>query len=555
MPVLKWPRATGTDLCSGEDPGASDVRFRLLVRGISGNTVLDKDGCNPEALVQDIMREIVASLERPVIIQLCLGSLVLRSASRIGEYKTGHCLELLCIKLQGRGLRVAPMNSDFDFDTLWVLLGDPAVGKSCLRLQFTDRLQEWPCPTMGFQETSRIVCIGGATVRMQIVEVGGYRQSLGQLSGYDGAFLVYDVTQRHTFDRVGTKFFPATAAERMKTRCLIGNKADKDRERQVSYEDGQQLANELGLLFMETSSSAVAMVDEAFFSACEASEVHVERPVAKTGAPPPAPSQDIISFLEQAVQAGAAAPQAPPASKAPPPRGEASAAPWRVSAPWNKPPAKETGATKPTTFCKASPKGPSNGATNEDLAQALSNHLQNPSGTPSVELMQALARAANIQEKGAAAKAEGEPAQKEAQGGAEHGEDSLAGIQEPEASEALPSRRPSALRRLAKEALHAAQGAGGGEAAALAVEHMVKKLQEVADEEPSAPADGGGEEMTIQPLPIPLRAFVGPDGNAYQYDFAAANDDVDACFRNIRRRLEVEMGDGCVVQVSLQLAR
>ena len=270
MPVLKWPRATGTDLCSGEDPGASDVRFRLLVRGISGNTVLDKDGCNPEALVQDIMREIVASLERPVIIQLCLGSLVLRSASRIGEYKTGHCLELLCIKLQGRGLRVAPMNSDFDFDTLWVLLGDPAVGKSCLRLQFTDRLQEWPCPTMGFQETSRIVCIGGATVRMQIVEVGGYRQSLGQLSGYDGAFLVYDVTQRHTFDRVGTKFFPATAAERMKTRCLIGNKADKDRERQVSYEDGQQLANELGLLFMETSSSAVAMVDEAFFSACEA---------------------------------------------------------------------------------------------------------------------------------------------------------------------------------------------------------------------------------------------------------------------------------------------
>eukprot|EP00439_Symbiodinium_sp_Y106_P077405 s644_g16.t1 len=295
-------------------------------------------------------------------------------------------------------------------------------------------------------------------------------------------------------------------------------------------------------------------------------------PVAKTGAPPPAPSQDIISFLEQAVQAGAAQPQAPPTSKAvlplgslllrsglkaPPSRGEASAAPWRVSAPWNKPPAKETGATKPTTFCKASPKGPANGATNEDLAQALSNHLQNPSGTPSVELMQALARAANIEGKGAATKAEGkgEPGQNEAQGSAEQGEDSPAGIQESEASEALPSRRPSALHRLAKEALHAARGAGGGEAAALAVEHMVKKLQEVADEEPSAPADGGGEEMTIQPLPIPLRAFVGPDSNTYQYDFAAASDDVDACFRNIRRRLEVEMGDGCVVQVSLQLAR
>ena len=28
-----------------------------------------------------------------------------------------------------------------------------------------------------------------------------------------------------------------------------------------------------------------------------------------------------------------------------------------------------------------------------------------------------------------------------------------------------------------------------------------------------------------------LLCEVGPDGNAYQYDFAAANDDVDACFR------------------------
>ncbi|CAE7382875.1 rab2A [Symbiodinium natans] len=280
---------------------------------------------------------------------------------------------------------------------------------------------------------------------------------------------------------------------------------------------------------------------------------------AKTGAPPSSPS-DLISFLEQAVQAGAP-PQAPPSSKAPPLAGESSAAPWRVSAPWNKPPAKDTGVSKPTTFCKAPPKGPpSNGGTNEDLAQALSNHLQNPSGTPSVELMQALARAANLEEKGAAKKAEdkgSETGAGEAQGGAE-AEDSHGGAQEPDAPEpALPSRRPSALQRLAKEALQAARGAPGGEAAALAVEHMVKKLQEVADEEPSAPADGGGEEMSVQPLPTQLRALVTPgaDASTYQYDFASAGDDVDACFRNIRRRLEVEMGDGCVVQVSLQFAR
>jgi len=40
--------------------------------------------------------------------------------------------------------------------------------------------------------------------------------------------------------------------------------------------------------------------------------------------------------------------------------------------------------------------------------------------------------------------------------------------------------------------------------------------------------------------------------SVYRYDLAPGTD-TEHCFRNIRRRLEVELGDGCSVSISLQV--
>jgi Ras-related protein Rab-8A len=47
---------------------------------------------------------------------------------------------------------------------------------------------------------------------------------------------------------------------------LIGNKCDWDEKRAVTLEQGRQLADELGLRFVETSAKDNEGVEEAFFT-------------------------------------------------------------------------------------------------------------------------------------------------------------------------------------------------------------------------------------------------------------------------------------------------
>lgn len=48
-------------------------------------------------------------------------------------------------------------------------------------------------------------------------------------------------------------------------KILIGNKCDMEDKRAITTEQGQALANELGIRFMETSAKANIGVEEAFF--------------------------------------------------------------------------------------------------------------------------------------------------------------------------------------------------------------------------------------------------------------------------------------------------
>lgn len=50
------------------------------------------------------------------------------------------------------------------------------------------------------------------------------------------------------------------------TIMLIGNKCDLEQRRAVSLEEGQQFANEHGLVFLETSAKTAANVEEAFIN-------------------------------------------------------------------------------------------------------------------------------------------------------------------------------------------------------------------------------------------------------------------------------------------------
>lgn len=92
----------------------------------------------------------------------------------------------------------------------FLTIGDVAVGKSCLLMQFTDqKFRPGLDPTIGVESSSRIITIGDDTpTKLQIRDMTGQeafrRHSRSFYLGGAAAILVYDVTRRETFDHVGS---------------------------------------------------------------------------------------------------------------------------------------------------------------------------------------------------------------------------------------------------------------------------------------------------------------------------------------------------------------
>jgi len=73
-----------------------------------------------------------------------------------------------------------------------------------------------------------------------------------------GFLLVYSITRRQSFDELARYFEQIQRVKDVEyfPGVLIGNKIDLETERQVSLEEGQQLAERLELAFFETSAKS-----------------------------------------------------------------------------------------------------------------------------------------------------------------------------------------------------------------------------------------------------------------------------------------------------------
>lgn len=152
----------------------------------------------------------------------------------------------------------------------FIIIGDEAVGKTCLLLQFTDkRYRTTHQVTVGVEFGSRTVDIAGKMIKLQCWDTAGQDRFRSIVRSYyrgaAGALLVYDITRRDSFEHVSQWLQEARAnADPELVITLVGNKKDKEQERQVSYEEGHAFAHRYGLYFLETSAVTGHMVDEAF---------------------------------------------------------------------------------------------------------------------------------------------------------------------------------------------------------------------------------------------------------------------------------------------------
>lgn len=164
------------------------------------------------------------------------------------------------------------MASAPDYDHLFKLLvvGDSGVGKSCLLLRFADdTYSESFISTLGVDFKIRTMENGGEKVKLQIWDTAGQERFRTIVSSYyrgaHGIILVYDVTDRASFQNVQTWMTEISKYTKGPVNTmLVGNKCDLTSKKAVSFDEAKDLADSLGVRFLETSAKNAHNVDHAF---------------------------------------------------------------------------------------------------------------------------------------------------------------------------------------------------------------------------------------------------------------------------------------------------
>jgi len=163
----------------------------------------------------------------------------------------------------------------YDYLFNYIIIGDAGVGKSCLLLNFTGKgFRTEHSGTVGVEFGHRVIDVNQRSVKFHIWDTAGQEKFKSLTRNYyrnaAGALVVYDITRRESFNNI-VKWL-----EEVKEHCntevavvLIGNKCDLEEERQVSYKEGETLANENNMLFLETSAKLAQNVEQAFIKTGE----------------------------------------------------------------------------------------------------------------------------------------------------------------------------------------------------------------------------------------------------------------------------------------------
>ncbi|KAJ8774351.1 hypothetical protein K2173_011600 [Erythroxylum novogranatense] len=151
-----------------------------------------------------------------------------------------------------------------------VIIGDSAVGKSNLLSRFArNEFNPHSKATIGVEFQTQIMDIDGKEVKAQIWDTAGQERFRAVTSAYYrgavGALVVYDITRQSTFESV-TRWLDElkTHSDSSMARMLVGNKCDLESIREVSVEEGKNLAESEGLFFIETSALDSTNVKTAF---------------------------------------------------------------------------------------------------------------------------------------------------------------------------------------------------------------------------------------------------------------------------------------------------
>lgn len=159
----------------------------------------------------------------------------------------------------------------YDYLFKLLLIGDSGVGKTCLLFRFSeDSFNPTFISTIGIDFKIQTVEIDGKRIKLQVWDTAGQERfrtiTTAYYRGAMGILLVYDVTAKKTFENITSwlRNIEEHAAEGVE-QLLVANKCDQEDKRVISEEQGQLLAVQHGIDFIEVSALSGENVREAFY--------------------------------------------------------------------------------------------------------------------------------------------------------------------------------------------------------------------------------------------------------------------------------------------------
>jgi small GTP-binding protein len=151
-----------------------------------------------------------------------------------------------------------------------VVVGSSGVGKTAIVNQLvTKTFKEEGQPTIGVEFKSFAIQAEGENVKLQIWDTAGQERFRSVSKAYFrnaiGAVLVFDLTQKPTFDEVNTWLNDLNSLCAPNAYIImVGNKSDLRDERAVSAGEADEASKRYGLEYIETSAKDGSGIADAF---------------------------------------------------------------------------------------------------------------------------------------------------------------------------------------------------------------------------------------------------------------------------------------------------
>ena len=159
----------------------------------------------------------------------------------------------------------------FDLSFKVIIVGDQAVGKSCLAIKASrNYFEDFYSPTIGFEFVSFNVRVQDKIIKLQIWDTCGQEVYRSLISSFfrsaSLAIVVYSIDSEDSFNNIEKWLNDIKTQSNPDVKIfLIGNKADLEDKRRITKDQGEKLCSAHKLaFFMETSAKTGFNVQNVF---------------------------------------------------------------------------------------------------------------------------------------------------------------------------------------------------------------------------------------------------------------------------------------------------